>query len=196
MNSIFFNKIEDAKCIKIYLHEKIDEKVINDTLIKLGLTSLEFTNSKGSEKYYYFKLAYEFERGKKITNSSIKLDAENSCIYIDDTPTYSVDIFGEIEKLLLYNKIIDRDEIYTKSGSRMNNHEIHEIDVNDIIKEIEFGSRVESAYRGNDGYTTYNAKEILTKHFIKFIIDKYKEELSLSKNNSKNKKLYSGFIFS
>lgn len=187
MNSIFFNKIEDAKCIKIYLHEKIDEKVINDTLIKLGLTSLEFTNSKGSEKYYYFKLAYEFERGKKITNSSIKLDAENSCIYIDDTPTYSVDIFGEIEKLLLYNKIIDRDEIYTKSGSRMNNHEIHEIDVNDIIKEIEFGSRVESAYRGNDGYTTYNAKEILTKHFIKFIIDKYKEELSLSKNNSKNK---------
>ena len=187
MNSIFFNKIEDAKCIKIYLHEKIDEKVINDTLIKLGLTSLEFANSKGSEKYYYFKLAYEFERGKKITNSSIKLDAKNSCIYIDDTPTYSVDIFGEIEKLLLYNKIIDRDEIYTKSGSRMNNHEIHEIDVNDIIKEIEFGSRVESAYRGNDGYTTYNAKEILTKHFIKFIIDKYKEELSLSKNNSKNK---------
>lgn len=187
MNSIFFNKIEDAKCIKIYLHEKIDEKVINDTLIKLGLTSLEFANSKGSEKYYYFKLAYEFERGKKITNSSIKLDAENSCIYIDDTPTYSVDIFGEIEKLLLYNKIIDRDEIYTKSGSRMNNHEIHEIDVSDIIKEIEFGSRVESAYIGNDGYTTYNAKEILTKHFIKFIIDKYKEELSLSKNNSKNK---------
>lgn len=187
MNSIFFNKIEDAKCIKIYLHEKIDEKVINDTLIKLGLTSLEFANSKGSEKYYYFKLAYEFERGKKITNSSIKLDAKNSCIYIDDTRTYSVDIFGEIEKLLLYNKIIDRDEIYTKSGSRMNNHEIHEIDVSDIIKEIEFGSRVESAYIGNDGYTTYNAKEILTKHFIKFIIDKYKEELSLSKNNSKNK---------
>ena len=37
MNSIFFNKIEDAKCIKIYLHEKIDKKVINDTLIKLGL---------------------------------------------------------------------------------------------------------------------------------------------------------------
>lgn len=187
MNSIFFNKIEDAKCIKIYLHEKIDEKVINDTLIKLGLISLEFANSKGSEKYYYFKLAYEFERGKKITNSSIKLDAKNSCIYIDDTRTYSVDIFGEIEKLLLYNKIIDRDEIYTKSGSRMNNHEIHEIDVSDIIKEIEFGSRVESAYIGNDGYTTYNAKEILTKHFIKFIIDKYKEELSLSKNNSKNK---------
>ena len=187
MNSIFFNKIWDAKCIKIYLHEKIDEKVINDTLIKLGLTSLEFANSRGSEKYYYFKLAYEFERGKKITNSSIKLDAKNSCIYIDDTPTYSVDIFGEIEKLLLYNKIIDRDEIYTKSGSRMNNHEIHEIDVSDIIKEIELGSRVESAYRGNDGYTTYNAKEILTKHFIKFIIDKYKEELSLSKNNSKNK---------
>lgn len=187
MNSIFFNKIEDAKCIKIYLHEKIDEKVINDTLIKLGLTSLEFANSRGSEKYYYFKLAYEFERGKKITNSSIKLDAKNSCIYIDDTPTYSVYIFGEIEKLLLYNKIIDRDEIYTKSGSRMNNHEIHEIDVSDIIKEIEFGSRVESGYIGNDGYTTYNAKEILTKHFIKFIIDKYKEELSLSKNNSKNK---------
>lgn len=187
MNSIFFYKIWDAKCIKIYLHEKIDEKVINDTLIKLGLTSLEFANSRGSEKYYYFKLAYEFERGNKITNSSIKLDAKNSCIYIDDTRTYSVDIFGEIEKLLLYNKIIDRDEIYTKSGSRMNNHEIHEIDVSDIIKEIEFGSRVESAYIGNDGYTTYNAKEILTKHFIKFIIDKYKEELSLSKNNSKNK---------
>ena len=185
MNSIFFNKIEDSKCIKIYLHEKIDEKVINDTLIKLGLISLEFTNSKGSEKYYYFKLGYKFERGEKITNSSIKLDAENSCIYIDDTFTYSVDIFGEIEKLLLDNKIIDRDEIYTKSGSRRNNHKIHEIEVSDIIKEIEFGSRVESAYRGDDGYTT-NAKEILTKHFIKFLMDKYKEELTLNENNTKN----------
>lgn len=173
------------KNVVIHLLEKIDEKIFNNTLMKLGFISIKIENSEISGKYYYLKLSYEFERGEKITNSSIKLDAENSCIYIDDTFTYRVDIFGEIEKLLLDNKIIDRDEIYTKSGSRRTNHKIHDIEVSDIIKEIEFGSRVESAYIGDHGVTN-NAKEILTKHFIKFVMDKYKEGLSLSDNNSKN----------
>lgn len=173
------------KNVVIHLLEKMDEKIFNNTLMKLGFISIKIENSEISGKYYYLKLVYEFERGEKITNSSIKLDTENSCIYIDDTFTYSVDIFGEIEKLLLDNKIIDRDEIYTKSGSRRNNHKIHDIEVSDIIKEIEFGNEVQSAYRGNNGITN-NAKEILTKHFIKFLMDKYKEELSLSENNSKN----------
>ena len=185
-DNLIMEQMENLKNVVIHLLEKVDEKIFDNTLMKLGFNSIEIANSEISEKYYYLKLVYEFERGEKITNSSIKLDAENSCIYIDDTFTDSVDIFGEIEKLLLENKIIDREEIYTKSGSLMANHKIHDIDVSDIIKEIEFGSRVESGYyRGVNGFTN-GAKEILTKHFVKFLMDKYKEELSLSENNSKN----------
>ena len=186
-DNLIMEQMENLKNVVIHLLEKVDEKIFDNTLMKLGFNSIEIANSEISEKYYYLKLVYEFERGEKITNSSIKLDAENSCIYIDDTSTYRVDIFGEIEKLLLENKIIDREEIYTKSGSLMANHKIHDIDVSDIIKEIEFGSRVESGYyRGVNGFTN-GAKEILTKHFVKFLMDKYKEELALSENNSKNK---------
>ena len=183
-DNLIMEQMENLKNVVIHLLEKVDEKIFDNTLMKLGFNSIEIANSEISEKYYYLKLVYEFERGEKITNSSIKLDAENSCIYIDDTSTYRVDIFGEIEKLLLENKIIDREEIYTKSGSLMANHKIHDIDVSDIIKEIEFGSRVKSGYRGDNGFTN-GAKEILTKHFVKFLMDKYKEELSLSENNSK-----------
>ena len=81
--------------------------------------------------------------------------------------------------MLLEYKIIDRDEIYTKSGSRRAKHKIHEANISDIIEAIE-----------NDEGEEWNDNSFelaLIKHFMKFIIDKYKEELSLSKNNSKNK---------
>ena len=81
--------------------------------------------------------------------------------------------------MLLEYKIIDRDEIYTKSGSRRAKHKIHEANISDIIEAVE-----------NDEGEEWNDNSFelaLIKHFIKFIIDKYKEELSLSKNNSKNK---------
>lgn len=179
----YYNLPFDEKVV-IHLLEKIDEKIFNNTLMKLGFISIKIENSEISGKYYYLKLVYEFERGEKITNSSIKLDAENSCIYICNTSYVfggNDDIFGGIEELLLDNKIIDRDEIYTKSGSRRTNHKIHDIEVSDIIREIEFG------YEFNSWNLAASGKEIITKHFIKFLMDKYKEELSLSENNSKNK---------
>ena len=66
MDFVFFNKetltkkrnfidFSFDKKVIIYLSEKIDKKILGDTLIKLGLISLELTNSKGSDKLFYLK---------------------------------------------------------------------------------------------------------------------------------------------
>lgn len=188
MNSIFFNKIEDAKCIKIYLHEKIDEKVINDTLIKLGLTSLEFANSKGSEKYYYFELEeghfYAGSMNYVITWNYIKVDVENSCICINYPKGYNYisnnsNILNKILSLLI------KENIITEKINRIKEYEMPKQNVEDIIEKIKLGKNI-------GGELHYSGKwigktKILIENFIKFLMDKYKEELALSKNNSKNK---------
>ena len=70
MNSIFFNKIEDAKCIKIYLHEKIDAKILNKALIKIGLTSvsIEIKNLENYENYYYLAFNNNIKTDFKCIN--------------------------------------------------------------------------------------------------------------------------------
>lgn len=146
MNSIFFNKIEDAKCIKIYLHEKIDEKVINDTLIKLGLISLEFANSKGSEKYYYFELEegrfYAGSMNYVITWNYIKVDVENSCICINYPKGYNY--IGNYKSNILY-KILDlliKENIMTEKINRIKEYEMPKQNVEDIIEKIKLGKNI------------------------------------------------------
>ncbi|TXJ11072.1 hypothetical protein [Brachyspira aalborgi] len=156
MNSIFFNKIEDAKCIKIYLHEKIDEKVINDTLIKLGLISLEFANSKGSEKYYYFELEEERSYASSInyiiTWNYIKVDFENSCICINYPKDYNYignyksNILYKILSLLIKENIITEKYNYNLSdaieGRGGTQYEMPKQSVEDIIEKIKLGKNI------------------------------------------------------
>ena len=72
--------------IVIHLKDKIDEKVFNDILIKIGLTSIEIKNSEKSEIYYKFSLTakaiYTNPMNDFFIGSHIKLDAEKSCICI------------------------------------------------------------------------------------------------------------------
>ena len=187
MNSIFFNKIEDAKCIKIYLHEKIDEKVINDTLIKLGLISLEFANSKGSEKYYYFKLEegrfYAGSMNYVITWNYIKVDVENSCICINYPKGYNYisnnsNILNKILALLI------KENIITEKINRIKEYEMPKQNVEDIIEKIKLGKNIGGEL--HDSGKWIGKTKILIENFIKFLMDKYKEELALIENNSKN----------
>lgn len=188
MNSIFFNKIEDAKCIKIYLHEKIDEKVINDTLIKLGLTSLEFANSKGSEKYYYFELeeerSYAASINYIITWNYIKVDFENSCICINYPKDYNY--ISNYKSNILYKilSLLIKENIITEKINRIKEYEMPKQNVEDIIEKIKLGKNIggELHYSGR----WIGKTKILIENFIKFLMDKYKEELALIENNSKN----------
>lgn len=220
MNSIFFNEIEDSKCIKIYLHEKIDEKVINDTLIKLGLISLEFTNSKGSEKYYYFELegerSYAASINYIITWNYIKVDVENSCICINYPKDYNYisnyksNILYKILSLLIKENIITKKSANVINANNIGNifggianitdnlnnvinamdsiqlkeYEMPKQSVEDIIKEIKLGEKIgkELHYHGR----WIGKTKILIENFIKFLMDKYKEELALNENNTKN----------
>lgn len=209
MNSIFFNEneIDGYRCITVYLPEKINENIFDNTLIKLGLISIEISNSKNSEKYYYFKLNnYKEESSyKSIINNSIRIDIENSCIYINALHSHMPDgLGGAFAKLfrtvsggkeniniykeiceLLYNERIINIDINTSS------YVIPNIDINNIIKEIKLK---EDYYIDNGAKHIYTNEEwdddsrelSLIKHFIKFLMDKYKEELYLSENNSKN----------
>ena len=223
MNSIFFNKIEDAKCIKIYLHEKIDEKVINDTLIKLGLTSLEFANSKGSEKYYYFELEegrfYAGSMNYVITWNYIKVDVENSCICINYPKDYNYisnyksNILYKILSLLIKENIITKksDNIINANNiggifsellnitNNLNNvinamdsiqlkeYEMPKQSVEDIIKEIKLGEKIGKELHCHGRWI--GETKILIENFIKFLMDKYKEELALNENNTKKEEV-------
>lgn len=199
---------------QVLLKDKINNKILGKTLIKLGLKKY---NPNVSEEYFYFKVYKKYKSAgfgildisqpetidlppelisDYILKNSIKIQSKNS-LYINGIPkTFDIftstiifnpenyycdkdEIVDSMEKMLLEYKIIDRDEIYTKSGSRRAKHKIHEANISDIIEAVE-----------NDEGEEWNDNSFelaLIKHFIKFIIDKYKEELSLSKNNSKNK---------
>lgn len=217
MNSIFFNEIEDAKCIKIYLRKKINEKALNDTLIKLGLTSLEFANSKGSEKYYYFELeeerSYAASINYVITWNYIKVDVENSCICINYPKYYNYisnhksNILFKILNLLIRENIITKksDNIINTNNignisnstslianmanfinSAIESYEIPKQNVEDIIEKIKLGKDIGNELHYHGRWMGTGTTKNLIENFIKFLMDKYKEELSLSENNSKN----------
>ena len=164
---------------KIYLKDKIDEKALNDILIKLGLISIEIKNSEKSEICYKFSLYADSLPdifGLDIfIGSHIKLDAEKSCICIYD---YDKNIISGMKKILFREKILD--EVYDKAGEYSLNTEKYEANTDDIIEKIE-----EERYAGLTGF--YNL--FIIKHFIKFVMDKYKQENISSEDNSSNENI-------
>lgn len=168
-NDLFNIKIEQD--ITIYLKDKIDEKAFDNILIKIGLTSIEIKNSEKSEIYYKFSLTakaiYTNPMNDFFIGSHIKLDAEKSCIciygYQDDYDEKNI-ILG-IKKILFKEKILD--EVYDKSGEYENSQSKYEANTDDIIEKIDYnmGSRP-------------HEQAFIIKHFIKYIMDKYKKEIS------------------
>ena len=170
-NDLFNIKIEQD--ITIYLKDKIDEKAFDNILIKIGLTSIEIKNSEKSEIYYKFSLTakaiYTNPMNDFFIGSHIKLDAEKSCICIYG---YNENIISGMKKILFKEKILD--EVYDKSEEYKNNLEKYEANTDDIIEKIEEKEKTEP----------YNL--FIIKHFIKYVIDKYKEENISSEDNSAN----------
>lgn len=175
-NDLFNIKIEQD--ITIYLKDKIDEKAFDNILIKIGLTSIQIKNSEKSEIYYKFSLTakaiYTNPMNDFFIGSHIKLDAEKSCIciygYQDDYDEKNI-ILG-MKKILFKEKILD--EVYDKSEEYKNNPEKYEANTDDIIERIEKRREVRP----------YNL--FIIKHFIKYVMDKYKQENISSEDNSAN----------
>lgn len=196
MDFVFFNKetltkkrnfidFSFDKKVIIYLSEKIDKKILGDTLIKLGLISLELTNSKGSDKLFYLKPFFN-EDGNIYSASNISISKKSIIIASENMLLISYDMIWDyldfidgynIVNLLLDYEIIDRDEVYTKSGDIRRKHKIHDIDIRGIVKKIE--------YEGEE-WNDNSCELALIKHFIKFVMDKYEKEFSLSKKLKDN----------
>ncbi|TXJ11078.1 hypothetical protein [Brachyspira aalborgi] len=173
--------------IIIHLSEKIDKKILSDTLIKLGLTSLELTNSKWTDKLFYLKQFKPiFNEDGRISYSNLNIYEKSIIIASENLLFISYNMIWDyfdfidgyhIVNLLLDYKVIDRDEVYTKSGDIRSRNKIHDIDISDIIKKIE--------YQGEE-WDDNSIELALIKHFIKFVMDKYKKELSLSQKLQDN----------
>ena len=216
------------RTMKIYLKNKIDEKVLNDTLTKIGLISIEIKNDyfkslldrggifsliadaaniaanivanaanivddivddtaqttvspPSGELYFSSRTYYKFSLTDKINLSTIKddffigshirLDAEKSCICIYG---YNENIISGMKKILFKEKILD--EVYDKSEEYKNNLKKYEANTDDIIEKIE--------EKNTEPYNLF-----IIKHFIKFVMDKYKEENISSEDNSANENI-------
>ncbi|TXJ54975.1 hypothetical protein EPJ67_12040 [Brachyspira aalborgi] len=192
----FFDFIVDAfkdldleKLLKpstsIFLKEKIDENILTNTLIKIGLVSkkIEKRYFKDNniildiENYFCFSYSGDNDTAK------ITIDKENSCIGINYKELFAFDFDNEdkdnenkfileIKEILFKDKILD--EVYDKSEEYKNNIEKYEANTDDIIERIEKRREVRP----------YNL--FIIKHFIKYVIDKYKEENISSEDNSAN----------
>ena len=208
--------LEEIKpSIVIQLKDKIDEKVFSDILVKEGLTSIsmEIKNSEKSNVYNLFKF------GDKVNLININnyyntmgLDAENSCIYITKiislkevsestlgksfgfltNPTTTLNnpnkksndiikyVLGEkdfiesVKEILFREKILDK--VYDKSKEYKKNPKKYEANTDDIIEKIE-----------EENTEPYNL--FIIKHFIKYVMDKYKQENHSSEDNSTNENI-------
>ena len=172
-----FSKKEVKKSIVIQLKDKIDEKVFSDILVKEGLTkiSIEIKNSEKSNIYNFFTFEDEVYITDIAPVNIMWLDAENSCININLGVFRG--IFGGLtvgmKRILFREKILD--EVYDKSGEYENSQSKYEANTDDIIEKIDYnmGSRP-------------HEQAFIIKHFIKYIMDKYKEENISSEDNSAN----------
>ena len=186
--------------IVIYLKDKIDEKVFHNILIKEGLISIEIKNLEKSEIYYKFSLNDNVQKTLSkdfFIGSNIKLDAEKSSIciygyYINYGKYNEENIISGMKKILFKEKILD--EVYDKSEEYKNNIEKYEANTDNIIERIENGKAKSLSFGINSLMGIQDDREIeiepynlfIIKHFIKYVIDKYKEENISSEDNSAN----------
>ena len=163
------SKKEVKKSIVIHLKDKIDEKIFSDILVKEGLTkiSIEIKNSEKSNTYNFFTFNDEIDITDIAPVNIMWLDAENSCININLGVFRG--IFGGLtagmKEILFREKILDK--VYDESGEYSNNQNKYEADTDSIIEKIDYN------YGGRP-----HEQAFIIKHFIKFVMDKYKQELS------------------
>ena len=190
----FFDFLDDAfkdldleKLLKpstsIFLKEKIDENILTNTLIKIGLVSkkIEKRYFKDNniildiENYFCFSYSGDNDTAK------ITIDKENSYIGINYKELFAFDnedkdnenkFILEIKEILFKEKILNEELDKTKEYE--NNYQQYEANTDDIIEKIECRENIEP----------YNL--FIIKHFIKFVMDKYKEENISSEDNSAN----------
>ena len=175
-------------CISIFLKEKIDENILTNTLIKIGLVSkkIEKRYLKDNDIILYIENYFCFSYFGDNDTAKITIDKENSCIEINCEGLVKSDIFLgdlddngdnenkfilEIKEILFKEKILD--EVLDRSEEYKNNPKKYEANTDDIIERIEKG-KIISNILTRDDVEPYNL--FIIKHFIKFVIDKYKEE--------------------
>ena len=178
-----FSKKEVKKSIVIQLKDKIDENILTNTLIKIGLVSkkIEKRYFKDNniildiENYFCFSYSGDNDTAK------ITIDKENSCIGINYKELFAFDnedkdnenkFILEIKEILFKEKILNEELDKTKEYE--NNYQQYEANTDNIIEKIECRENIEP----------YNL--FIIKHFIKFVMDKYKEENISSEDNSAN----------
>ena len=159
--------------ISIFLKEKIDENILTNTLIKIGLVSkkIEKRYFKDNniildiENYFCFSYSGDNDTAK------ITIDKENSYIGINYKELFAFDnedkdnenkFILEIKEILFKEKILNEELDKTKEYE--NNYQQYEANTDNIIEKIECRENIEP----------YNL--FIIKHFIKFAMDKYKEE--------------------
>ena len=170
--------------ISIFLKEKIDENILTNTLIKIGLISKKIEKRHllindiilDIENYFCFSYSGDNDTAK------ITIDKENSCIEINykeeklfDLVIYNEDkenenkfilekFILEIKEILFKEKILNEELDKTKEYE--NNYQQYEANTDDIIEKIEEKEKTEP----------YNL--FIIKHFIKHVVNKYKQEIS------------------
>ena len=75
------------------------------------------------------------------------------------------DFIDSMKEILFREKILD--EVYDKSGEYENNQNKYEADTDDIIEKIDYNMGSRPHYEA-----------FIIKHFIKYVMDKYKQEIS------------------
>ena len=70
------------------------------------------------------------------------------------------------------------DKVYDKSGEYENNQNKYEADTKDIIEKIDYNMPSRPHYEA-----------FIIKHFIKYVMDKYKQENHSSEDNSTNENI-------
>ena len=203
--------------ISIFLKEKIDENILANTLIRIGLIEKRiekryFQDNNiiiRNDNYFYFSSCEDLAK--------IRIDAKNSCIkiYVELSETVeptnnkdksSSDLDNEnkfifkIKKILFKEKILNEE--YDKSEEYKNNIEKYEANIDNIIERIEeekkrFFEMLLLPEKKPEKKETVNETEeekeeknpepynlFIIKHFIKFVMDKYKEEATANEDNS------------
>lgn len=169
--------------ISIFLKEKIDENILTNTLIKIGLVSkkIEKRYFKDNDIIVNIENYFCFSYSGDNDTAKITIDKENSCIEInceglgesvmpdidfgnsDDNEDNENKFILKIKEILFKEKILDEE--LDKIKEYNNNCQQYEANTDDIIEKIECREENIKPY-----YL------FIIKHFVKYVMDKYKEE--------------------
>ena len=189
--------------ISIFLKEKIDKNILTNTLIKIGLVSkkIEKRYLKDNDIILDIENYFCFSYSGDNDTAKIMIDKENSCIGINYKELFAFDnedkenkFFLKIKEILFKEKILNEELDKTKEYE--NNYQQYEANTDDIIEKIEKveeeNTKTSTAPLGlssieGENNEPYNL--FIIKHFIKYVMDKYKEENISSEDNSTNENI-------